>query len=533
MDTLPPELVSVIIRESDGVTKAVLRCVSWQWLGLVDDLVARSGKVRGPLKANGHVCTSPMRCAARYARAAIAKRRWRVLEWMSDCTFDETWLDRSNKVAQEACLAAASDGDMDRLASFYKPGALDAHKMCLTAAMHGHIHVVKWLVERDKKLVSDALYAKAARGGQRVMLEWLLEGGPRQDVRACAGAAKSGRLDILQWLRSTECPWDQATCAAAAKIGRLDILEWARSNGCPWDKTTVSGASKHGHLHIVQWARANGCPWDATPCEFAAASGRLDMLEWLRDNGCPWDENVCESAAHRGHLDVLMWAHERGCPQSVRVCDIAVKYGHLHVLKWARAKGYECDDAVFHIAVEWGHVDVLQWLVANEGPWVYRSDACYLAASNGHVRILAWTRSIGWRWSKWALGGAMRAGHLPILQWVVASDLEWDSEGVCMNAVRGSHLRILQWLKEQGLPWHPDLCLLEALKATQLETAKWIAGAGGHSWDAVHCANAARQGDIRLLYWLRAQGCPWDKRVCESPYSTVTKWALDNGCPTL
>jgi hypothetical protein len=49
------------------------------------------------------------------------------------------------------------------------------------------------------------------------------------------------------------------------------------------------------------------------------------------------------------------------------------------------------------------------------------------------------------------------------------------------------------------------------------------------------CATAARTGDIDLLMWLRANGCPWGLYMCESAAESghldVLRWLVENGCP--
>ena len=49
------------------------------------------------------------------------------------------------------------------------------------------------------------------------------------------------------------------------------------------------------------------------------------------------------------------------------------------------------------------------------------------------------------------------------------------------------------------------------------------------------CAYAAAGGQLEVLQWLRAEGCPWDWSTCHGAvhYShvEVLRWARENGCP--
>ena len=52
-------------------------------------------------------------------------------------------------------------------------------------------------------------------------------------------------------------------------------------------------------------------------------------------------------------------------------------------------------------------------------------------------------------------------------------------------------------------------------------------------WDP--CAYAAFGGKLKVLQWLRSNGCPWNSRTCENAarlgrFKTLC-WALENGCP--
>jgi len=66
---------------------------------------------------------------------------------------------------------------------------------------------------------------------------------------------------------------------------------------------------------------------------------------------------------------------------------------------------------------------------------------------------------------------------------------------------------MLKWVREYGCPWHSDVCVL-----------------------------AAREGNLEMLQWARAQPqpCPWDYRVCRVAticgHTEILHWAKENGC---
>ena len=67
-----------------------------------------------------------------------------------------------------------------------------------------------------------------------------------------------------------------------------------------------------------------------------------------------------------------------------------------------------------------------------------------------------------------------------------------------------------------------------------LEMLKWLR-AKGCPWDVKACRSAAKSGHLEVLKWLRAEGCPWDEYACESAevggQLEVLKWLRDAGCP--
>ena len=53
--------------------------------------------------------------------------------------------------------------------------------------------------------------------------------------------------------------------------------------------------------------------------------------------------------------------------------------------------------------------------------------------------------------------------------------------------------------------------------------------------DAGTCFHAAHGGQLEILQWLRAEGCPLGRGICyhavEQGHVEVLRWARENGCP--
>jgi len=118
--------------------------------------------------------------------------------------------------------------------------------------------------------------------------------------------------------------------------------------------------------------------------------------------------------------------------------------------------------------------------------------------------------------------------HLPVKEfvfsqerfmWACSNGLPLDDKRTCAAFARGGDLEMLQWARANGCPW-----------------------------DEGTCAAAARGGHLEVLQWARANGCPWDARVVmigwddrvvtekfagvvitDESHREVLEWAEENG----
>jgi hypothetical protein len=71
----------------------------------------------------------------------------------------------------------------------------------------------------------------------------------------------------------------------------------------------------------------------------------------------------------------------------------------------------------------------------------------------------------------------------------------------CLSTLKHLHL--------QGRLKHKQLLCAAAAGAGQLVMLRWV-HANGCPWDEYKCAYAAGFGHLEMLQWSRANGCPWD-----------------------
>ncbi|KAL6051640.1 Ankyrin repeat domain containing protein [Balamuthia mandrillaris] len=73
-----------------------------------------------------------------------------------------------------------------------------------------------------------------------------------------------------------------------------------------------------------------------------------------------------------------------------------------------------------------------------------------------------------------------------------------NAVGESVEPVREGQLKVLQWARANGCPWNE-------------ETSEW----------------AAKEGRLEVLQWAIANGCPWDKQTCKKSATSrkqMLKW---------
>ena len=120
-------------------------------------------------------------------------------------------------------------------------------------------------------------------------------------------AARHGHLELVRWLIQEQgFAMDEKVMGHAAYSGNLDLVRWLRGEGCDWNANACMWAAWRGHLGVLQWLRTNGYPWNTSTCYYAIDKGHVETLRWARANGCPWTANTRDQAATElGYTDDL------------------------------------------------------------------------------------------------------------------------------------------------------------------------------------------------------------------------------------
>jgi hypothetical protein len=128
---------------------------------------------------------------------------------------------------------------------------------------------------------------------------------------------------------------------------------------------------------------------------------------------------------------------------------------------------------------------------------------------------------------------AVNLGCLSVLKRMQRGGRLSRQEYLCEAAARFGQLEVLQWARANGCPWAEGTCA-RAAGGGHLEVLQWLR-ANGAPWDCHTCSFAAWGGHLEELQWLRANGCPWNATTCayaaKGGNLEVLQWARANGFP--
>jgi hypothetical protein len=189
----------------------------------------------------------------------------------------------------------------------------------------------------------------------------------------------------------------------------------------------------------------------------------------------------------------------------------------LHLTQWSISKGLSIRSTA-GASARIGNLEVLRWAFSNHS-FDRNNSLCIYAATNGHLEVLKWLRSLDspWPWNKITSACAASNGQLKVLTWMrrQISPCPW-SEGTCSSAAHNGHLQMLQWLRIEGCPWNEYSCQCAA-RSGHFEVLKWLRIQNPPCpWDEYACQFATQNGDLPMLQWLRSQcpPCPWNIQNC-------------------
>ncbi|AJF97763.1 ankyrin repeat protein [Pandoravirus inopinatum] len=337
---------------------------------------------------------------------------------------------------------------------------------------------------------------------------------------------------------------DYVEALIAAKLPHL--VRWAVDEaGCEMPQGTCRKIAATGDLALLKWARVDKrAPWDQRTCEAAVNARSLDVLCWAVENGCPWDRHqIIVTAAETGTADILAWCLDSNVDEPAKSRRTIETYSiwSTACLDVIRARGLVLHRSLSYVAASRGHIDVLAWLHNNKRQaWdvAHCSNAASAQSDSDENETLRWLIGVGCPYDAETVWKLAARGRLGTLQWlhgignrgepIVSDDAIGDGKPTnvhridvnrCMwhevarAAASGGHLDVIQWAKDVGHPWRDGICDAAA-RGCHLNVLSWAYDEHGCAWSdrskAKACKRAVRRGDLELIKWLVDRGCPLD-----------------------
>jgi len=352
------------------------------------------------------------------------------------------------------------------------------------------------------------------------MVSWAIDHGAAQHAGGALAeaAAAAGNLPVLQYVHIfTNMVMQRNLTEAAATHGHLVVLKWLRERGCPWDEKVTGEAAVRGHMHILNYALDNNAPVGTESLmRKAARHGRMECVRWLyivRKHDLT--SSVYEGAAYGANLELLKWLDAQDPKIGTREASIhAADAGSIECLRYVlRRHGWSPIDCAIG-AVENSHLNVLEWMTKFPAG---RKAMCWSTPEEGSL-----------------IGKAAFFGYVDIMELLVEHGAVLNEEAA-IDATDGGSVAALKWLRERDCPWSYYVFVKAAGWPGSVEIMQWALDNDcpkGIGTDA--CCEAAENGALDNLKWLRANDFPWSERVmikaASHEHVDVLEWAHDNGC---
>ena len=147
------------------------------------------------------------------------------------------------------------------------------------------------------------------------------------------------------------------------------------------------------------------------------------------------------------------------------------------------------------------------------------------------IPMVKWAISNGASIENVGIAAVNHATEIDVLDYILSIGNYLPS--ICAASAHSGNLKVMQWARANGCPWGGNTCAAAALNG-HLSVLQW-ARANGCPWYDDTCSCAAFGGHLSVLQWARANGCPWDGRTCmlaaHGGHLSVLQWAHANGCP--
>jgi hypothetical protein len=216
------------------------------------------------------------------------------------------------------------------------------------------------------------------------------------------------------------------------------------------------------------------------------------------------------NAVESGSLAMLKWLKTLGWHKSSGLsCETAARCGHFHLLKWLTKNGHFLGTSLYFASAQ-GNYEAVYWILGQSDyknpPWFHIT---WYAAAYGQIEFLKKLHDDGIVFSKDITNKAVESGRSDLVLWLLGLNYSYDNVLLMCTAVKYNKIEIIKLIMDMNptFDFKKNTCF---------------------------CIEAAIEGNLSTLQWLRKQGFSWDSKTT---YHAVTranwdvfKWAIKHGC---
>jgi len=166
-------------------------------------------------------------------------------------------------------------------------------RFCRQVARTNKLELLKWAREEKKCKWDEGTITRAAEQGNLEMVKYCVANQCPIDAYVCESAALNGHLEILKYLREeVKAPWDSSTAVCAAQSGHLHILEYlVERKYDQFDTWACKNAAMNGQLDCLKFLHETAkAPWNSEAVREAHENDHPECVQYLLDNNCPLPE---------------------------------------------------------------------------------------------------------------------------------------------------------------------------------------------------------------------------------------------------
>jgi hypothetical protein len=310
---------------------------------------------------------------------------------------------------ESVSIGAVDGGCFEMLKWLTKKGYKfrNIHSMSKRAAFYGHLDILEWIDKDGFKFNFLRLIDSAVQGNQLEVIEWLCTISPyrkKMEMYILRAVTKYGNLSICKWAaEEKKIKLCCRTLADAALYGDVPLFNYVLAKVEGRHSIVFKNAIWGKKIEMVR--RLIQLIWPISPKIFAKVItlNNLDIIKEMKEIGYEWDHKMgCVAVRKKKYFPILEWLHSQGAQFDGLTCRNAVAHNNFDALKWLVENGIEFyKDNILQIAVCrgcGGNLEIIDWLF-NHGAIVDTS-MVNIAARNGYIHVLKWTKEHGVLWNK-------------------------------------------------------------------------------------------------------------------------------------